>query len=350
LENIKGKKLLIIFLILIPFLLFFISLFIGRYPLDFFSVIKLLYGGIKAFLFKILDRDVEVHLEDTETIKHTVLWYVRMPRTILALLVGASLAVSGGALQGMFRNPLVDSGMLGVSSGAGFGAAVAIVIFNNTFITYIFAFIFGIVAVILSYLTGKIYKSAPTVTLVLGGVIISSIFSALLSFIKYIADPYEQLPTIVFWLMGSLAKANYKDILISMIPMLIGVIGIIAVRWRINILSLGDREAKTLGVNVKVCRVLIVICTSLATAGAVCVSGTIGWIGLIIPHIGRMIVGNDNRVLIPTCLSIGASFMVIVDGIGRALTGSEIPLGVLTALIGGPFYIYLLKKTKGGSW
>lgn len=337
-KNVKNKKLLALVLVLFPILLLFASLFIGRYPLDFPTVIKMLCKGINT------------PVEDLEAIKHTVIWYVRMPRAILALLVGASLAVSGGALQGMFRNPLVDSGMLGVSAGAGFGAAISIILFNNIFITYLFAFVFGILAVLLSYLTGKIYKSAPTVTLVLGGVIISSIFSAMLSFIKYIADPYEQLPTIVFWLMGSLAKANYSDILIAAIPMSIGVIGIVAVRWRINILSLGEREAKTLGVNTKMCRALVIICTSLATAGAVCVSGTIGWIGLIIPHIGRMIVGNDNRVLIPTCISIGACFLIIVDDIGRVITGSEIPLGVLTALIGGPFYIYLLKRTKGGSW
>ncbi len=333
-----NTKVLTIILIIAPFILLFVSLFIGRYPLTVNEVIKYLSLGH------------DVALKGTDAIKYTVIWQIRMPRAILALLVGGSLAISGGALQGMFRNPLVDSGMLGVSAGAGFGAAISIIIFNNTIFTYLFAFGFGMLAVVLSYLTGKIYKSAPTVTLVLGGVIISSIFSALLSFVKYVADPYEQLPTIVFWLMGSLSSANYKDILIALIPMSIGVIGILLIRWRINILSLGEREAKTLGVNTKLCRVLILACTSLATAGAVCVSGTIGWIGLVIPHIGRMIVGNDNRILLPTCISIGACFLIIVDNIGRAITGGEIPLGVLTAIVGGPFYIYLLKKTRGGSW
>lgn len=339
---ISGKKIdtktLTIILITLPILLVFISLFIGRYPLAFDEVINILSSGKNALL------------SGTDAIKHTVIWEIRLPRAILALMVGGSLAVSGGALQGMFRNPLVDSGMLGVSAGAGFGAALSVILFNNTIFTYIFAFIFGILAVVLSYLTSKIYKSAPTITLVLGGVIIGSIFSSLLSFLKFVADPYDQLPTIVFWLMGSLAKANYKDIIISLIPMSFGSIGILLIRWRINILSLGEREAKTLGVNTQICRALIVGCTSLATAGAVCVSGTIGWIGLVIPHIGRMIVGNDNRILLPTCISIGACFLLIVDNIGRTMTGAEIPLGILTALIGGPFYIYLLKKTKGGSW
>lgn len=339
---ISGKKIdikiLTIILIIAPILLVFISLFIGRYPLTFNEVINILASG------------KNVLLSGTDAIKHTVIWEIRIPRAILAIMVGGSLAVSGGALQGMFRNPLVDSGMLGVSAGAGFGAALSVILFNNTIFTYIFAFVFGILAVVLSYLTSKIYKSAPTITLVLGGVIIGSIFSSLLSFLKFVADPYDQLPTIVFWLMGSLAKANYKDVIISLIPMSIGVIGILLIRWRINILSLGEREAKTLGVNTHICRALIIGCTSLATAGAVCVSGTIGWIGLVIPHIGRMIVGNDNRVLLPTSVSIGACFLLIVDNIGRAMTGAEIPLGILTALIGGPFYIYLLRKTKGGSW
>ncbi|MCG8482414.1 MAG: iron ABC transporter permease, partial [Clostridia bacterium] len=331
-----NNKVLLVLCVVTPIFLVFISLFIGRYPLSISQVVTILTSGYNNIAAGITP------------IQHTVLWDMRMPRALMALLVGGALAVSGGALQGVFRNPLVDSGMLGVSAGAGFGACIAIILFHNIFFTYVFAFAFGIIAVVLSYATGKIYKTAPTVTLVLGGVVISSIFSALISFTKYVADPYEQLPAITFWLMGSLARANYADLAIAMIPIFIGIIGIMLIRWRINLLSLGDREAGTLGVNTTLCRGIIIASTALATAGAVCISGTIGWIGLVIPHIGRMIVGNDNRRLLPLCLAMGGSFLLIVDDLGRSITGSEIPLGVLTALIGGPFYIYLLKKTKGG--
>lgn len=331
-----NNKVLLVLCVIVPISLVYISLFIGRYPLSVSQVVTILTSGYNNIA------------EGITPIQHTVLWDMRMPRALMALLVGGALAVSGGALQGVFRNPLVDSGMLGVSAGAGFGACLAIILFHNILLTYVFAFVFGILAVILSYATGKIYKTAPTVTLVLGGVVISSIFSALISFTKYVADPYEQLPAITFWLMGSLARANYGDLAIAFIPIIIGITGIMLIRWRINLLSLGDREAGTLGVNTTLCRSIIIASTALATAGAVCISGTIGWIGLVIPHIGRMIVGNDNRRLLPLSLAMGGSFLLIVDDLGRSITGSEIPLGVLTALIGGPFYIYLLKKTKGG--
>ena len=280
----------------------------------------------------------------------TLIWDIRLPRAVLGAMVGGSLAVSGAAFQGFFRNPLVSSGILGVSAGAGFGAALAILLFHSTSMIYVFAFLFGGLAVLFSFLIGKVYNATPTITLVLGGVIVSSVFSALISLAKYVADPYEQLPAIVFWLMGSLASARYQDIAVAGIPMAVGVAGLLAIRWRINILSMGDREAHSLGINTTLTKAIVIVCATLATAGAVCVSGVIGWVGLVIPHIGRMLVGNDNRVLIPASLCLGAFFLVVVDGLGRALTGSEIPLGILTALVGGPFFVYLLKTTKGGGW
>jgi len=286
----------------------------------------------------------------TQEIYQNIIWEIRLPRALLGSLVGACLAVSGTAFQGLFRNPLVSSGILGVSSGAGFGAALAILLFNTVAAAYPLAFVFGMTAVICSYLIGRLYSTTPAIMLVLGGVIVSSVFAALLSFVKYVADPYDQLPTIVFWLMGSLASARYRDILIAGVPMVMGVVGLVAVRWQINVLSMGDREAHALGVNTKLSKGIVIFCATLATAGAVCVSGVIGWIGLVIPHIGRMLVGNDNRVLVPVSLSLGACFLVLVDNLGRMITGSEIPLGILTALMGGPFFVYLLKKTKGGGW
>jgi len=265
-------------------------------------------------------------------------------------MVGGALGISGAALQGLFKNPLVSPAILGVSSGAGFGASMAILIFGATAAVYPFALAFGILAVFLSYMIGRTYNTAPTIMLVLGGVIVSSIFTSLISFAKYIADPYEQLPSIVFWMMGSLANAGYRDILTAGPIIVIGSAGLYLVRWRINVLSMGDKEARTLGVNTGIAKGIIVISATLATAGAVCVSGTIGWVGLIMPHIGRMLVGNDNRILIPVSFSLGACFLIAVDNLSRILTGSEIPLGILTSLIGGPFFIYLLKKTKARGW
>jgi iron complex transport system permease protein len=213
---------------------------------------------------------------------------------------------------------------------------------------YACSFSFGILAVFLSYLVGRIYNTTPTIMLVLGGVIISSIFSALLSLVKYIANPYEDLPSIVFWLMGSLASASYRDIGISSIPILTGISGLSIMRWRINVMSMGDREAGSLGINIMLDRAVLIVCTTLATAGAVSVSGIIGWVGLVIPHIGRLLVGNDNRILIPASISLGACFLIGIDNLGRVLTGGEIPLSVLTAIVGGPYFIYLLKR-KGGN-
>lgn len=332
------KKVIFSLLLLGPFIFIFISLFIGRYPVDAISVAKVLWGKMTLSPISVSDTAINV------------VWDIRLPRAILGAMVGGCLAVSGAAFQGLFRNPLVNSGILGVSSGAGFGAALAIILFNTTGPIYIFAFIFGGLAVCMSYLIGRTYNTTPTVMLVLGGVIVSSVFSALISFLKYVADPTQELPAIVFWLMGSLASARYQDIAIAGIPMAIGIAGLLAIRWRINVLSMGDKEAHSLGINTSLNKGIVIACATLATAGAVCVSGIIGWVGLVIPHIGRMLVGNDNRVLIPASLSLGACFLILVDNIGRIITGSEIPLGILTALVGGPFFVYLLKKTKGGGW
>jgi iron complex transport system permease protein len=323
----------------VPIVVILISLFIGRYPLSVPDVFRALLRGIGL-----------THLETTP-VHMNVIWDIRLPRAILGAMVGASLAVSGASFQGMFRNPLVSSGILGVSSGAGFGASLAIVLFQGQPVyVYLFAFGFGLLAVFLAYLIGFTYKSTPTIMLVLGGVIVGAIFGSLISLIKYIADPYEQLPSIVFWLMGSLASARFSEILVSIIPMAMGVTGLLAMRWRLNVLSMGDQEAQSLGVNIFVTKGLAIFFATIATAGAVCVSGIIGWVGLVIPHIGRMIVGNNNIYLIPVSMAIGAAYLVLVDNLARTLTGSEIPLGILTSLIGAPFFVYLLKRTKGRDW
>jgi len=337
-DNTRKRRLIYLLLVVAPLAFIFVSLFLGRYPISIPDVIYILWCKISRTPCSL------------PGICQTLVWDIRLPRAILGALVGGCLSISGAAFQGIFRNPLVNSGILGVSSGAGFGAALAIILFNAIAPTYIFAFAFGILAVILSYLIARVYNATPTIMLVLGGVIVSSVFSALISLTKYVADPMDQLPAIVFWLMGSLASARYQDIAIAGIPMLIGIGGMLAIRWRINVMSMGDKEAQSLGINPVLNKGIVIACATLATAGAVCVSGIIGWVGLVMPHIGRMLVGNDNRVLIPTSLSLGACFLILVDNLGRMLTGSEIPLGILTALVGGPFFVYLLKRTKGGGW
>ncbi|MBT8341988.1 MAG: iron ABC transporter permease [Desulfatitalea sp.] len=324
---------LIVSIGLAPLMCLLLSLCMGRYPLTASDVLRSLVRPLSG--------------ADLPT---TIIWDIRMPRALLGGLVGGCLAVSGAAFQGLFRNPLVSSGILGVSAGAGFGAALAILLFGSLAAAYPLALFFGVLAVACSYLIGRLYHTTPAIMLVLGGVIVSSIFAALLSFIKYVADPYEQLPAIVFWLMGSLAAARFSDLRIAGIPMAAGVLGLLLMRWQINVLSMGDREAHALGLAINRSKAIVIVCATIATAGAVCVSGVIGWIGLVIPHIGRMLVGHDNRLLLPVSLSLGACFLILVDILCRMISSAEIPLGILTALVGGPFFVYLLKKTKGGGW
>jgi len=333
----KSKKVFLI-LMAIPFLLGFVALLIGRYGVS----------GPEAFhaLWAMMSGNpVEINSNAA-----LIITEIRFPRIITGIAVGASLAVSGAAFQGLFCNPLVNSGILGVSAGAGFGAALSILIFGQGNATFLLAFLFGCVAVGMSYLVGRAYGNTSTIMLVLGGTVVSSIFGALISFLKYTADPFNQLPAITFWLMGSLASASREHLLLTLIPMVAGITGLYALRWRLNILSMGDMEAQSLGINVPLTKGAVVVCATLATAGAVCVSGIVGWIGLIIPHIARMIFGSDNKIVIPASISLGAGFMILVDTLSRSMTGSEIPLGIITAILGGPFFIYLLKKTKGGGW
>lgn len=325
-----------IVLYLLPFLLIFISLFAGRYPITPAETLRALgsipgnHSGLQAEIY-------------------TLVVNVRLPRALAAGAIGAGLSVSGAAFQGVFRNPLVSSGLLGVSSGAGFGAALAIVTGAGLRGTYPLAFVFGIGAVFISYWIARVYKTTPTIMLILGGTITSSVFSSLISLMKYVADPETQLPGIVYWLMGSLASVGWEDFF-ALIPIAAGCVILILMAWKINVLSMGDKEARTLGLNVGRDKLLVICGASLATAGAVCMSGMIGWVGLVIPHIGRMITGNDNRRLMPVALAAGASFMILIDLVSRTLTAQEIPLGILTSLIGAPFFVYLLKKTKGGGW
>ncbi len=319
-------------LAVLPLLFILLSLFIGRYPMSISDVAGTLFNASAS-----------------SPEKYSIIWQLRLPRTLAAAFAGASLAVSGAAFQGVFRNPLVNSGILGVSNGAGFGAALSIVVFGIGFSTYVFSFLFAVVAVLLSYLSGRIYGTTPNIMLILGGVVVSAFFGALTSIMKFAADAYSQLPAITFWLMGSFANVNYTHF-IALIPMTAGITIIFLLRWKINVLSMGDKEAAALGVNVKAYKGIIIAAATLSTAAAVCISGVIGWIGLVIPHICRMLIGNDNDKLIPMSIAFGASFLVLIDIIARNISTAEIPIGLLTAIVGTPFFVYLLKKTKGGGW
>ena len=330
--NKENKEIIsIVLLVFLPIILFFASFLIGRYPITPIYVIKTILSPIFP------------NLAISQTIT-TIVFEIRLPRILAALLVGASLAMAGTAFQGIFKNPLVSSDLLGVSNGAGLGAALAILINGSGVVIQLFAFIFGIISVSITYLISKAYKAGGILILVLSGVAISAFFNSLISCIKFIADPDDKLPEIVYWLMGSIASVNMNEIIMIIIPVFIGFIILFSVRWHMNLLAMGDDEAQSLGLNPSRLRLIIIAACTLLTSAAVSISGIIGWIGLIIPHMARMIVGPDNRLLIPASLSLGASFLLFVDNISRVLISIEIPIGILTAIIGVPIFLYLLKR------
>jgi iron complex transport system permease protein len=332
-----SKKKLVV-LIILPLALLFVSLFLGRYPVSPMTVMQVVASRVMP-------------IEPTwSPAVETVLFQVRLPRVLLAMFVGAGLSISGASFQGMFQNPLVSPGILGVSAGAGFGAALAILLSGNDAVIQISAFGFAILAVALTYRISRVYKTTPVLMLVLSGVVVGALFLALIGLIKYVADPYEKLPAITFWLMGSLSDASVKHLTTVVPPIVAGSIGLLLVRWRMNILSMGDEEARSLGINTELLKRFIIICATVVTAAAVCVSGMIGWVGLVIPHVARMIVGPDHKVLLPASLSLGAGYLLVIDNIARTATSAEIPLGILTAIIGAPFFAYLLRKTRGRGW
>jgi iron complex transport system permease protein len=278
----------------------------------------------------------------------SVILDVRLPRLLAGLLIGAGLSMSGAAFQGLFRNPLVSPHILGVSAGAGFGAALAILFFGNIFMVQLLSFAFGLIAVWMTYALSRIYRSTPVLMLVLAGIIVGALFSAATSLLKYIADPINQMPSIVFWLLGSLNNASNKDIAVVGPIILAGTVCLFLIRWRINLLTMGEEDARSLGVDTRKIRGIIIISATIISAAAVCISGIIGWVGLVIPHIGRILVGADNKHLLPVATLIGAIYLVSVDTIARTAMETEIPIGILTAMVGAPVFAYLLRKNRPG--
>ena len=315
------------------------------------SILSLMSGQMSirpGTIVKILASHV-FHVQPSwpETLESVVM-DVRLPRLLAGLLIGAGLSISGASFQGLFRNPLVSPHILGVSAGAGFGAALGILFFGNIFMVQLLSFLFGLISVWMTYALSRTYRSTPVLMLVLAGIIVGALFSAATSLLKYLADPVNQMPSIVFWLLGSLNNVSNKDIAIVGPIILAGTIVLLLIRWRINLLTMGEEDARSLGVDTGKIRGIIIVSATFISAAAVCISGIIGWVGLVIPHIGRMLVGADNKHLLPVATLIGAIYLVSVDTIARASMETEIPIGILTAMVGAPVFAYLLRKNRPG--
>lgn len=319
-------------LIIILIFCFIISFLLGRYPIQPVELLKIFFSKVVSVQQTWSDR--------TEMI----LFNVRLPRIIIAILVGCCLSAAGVAYQGIFMNPMVSPDILGSSSGAAFGAALAILMGCTSFEISLSAFGFGILTVAIVCRVSKRAKNNPVLGLVLSGIMVGSLFSSATSFLKLIADPNQQLPAITYWLMGSFSGVKQTDILIAFVPMLIGLIALFLMKWKINILAIGEDEARSMGIETKHVRLVVIIGATLITAASISVSGMIGWVGLVIPHLSRMLIGCDYRKLLPTSMLMGAIFMLVVDNIARLATTSEIPIGILTSFIGAPFFLYLITK------
>lgn len=338
----KTGRFCVLILLILLITVFFLSFLLGRYPVSAAQAARLLAERILSGL-----SFGRLHLAPTWTVEEaSVVIQIRLPRILSAALIGAALAAAGASYQAMFRNPMVSPDLLGASTGAGFGAALAILLgFSYAAITAS-SFLFGLAAVGLTYLIGRLSRMRSNLAIVLAGVMVGSLFSAGTSFIKLVADTDEQLPAITYWLMGSLTAVRLGDLHFAMIPILLGLLPLFLLRWRLNLLTISEAEARSMGVNTGLLRLVVIACATLVTAASVSISGMIGWVGLVIPHICRLLVGQDTKILLPCSMLLGASFLMLVDDLARCAAASEIPLGILTAFAGAPLFLYLI--VKGG--
>ena len=314
-----------------------LALAVGPYPLSPGDAIAMLFRSVFGG-------------ETAESREGTVLFAIRLPRVIAALTVGGALAAAGAAYQGMFRNPLVSPDILGVSSGAGLGAVLGIFLSLPVLAIQGMAFLGGIAAVsLVTTIAAAVRNRDAVLILVLAGVVVGALAGAATSLLKVLADPYDQLPAITFWLLGSLAAMQAEDILAAAPLVIAAILPLALLRWRINVLAMGDEEAKALGVDAGRLRIAVVGCATLMTAAVVSISGVVGWVGLVIPHVARMIVGPNFATLLPASILLGAGYMVIVDTLARTIATVEVPLGILTAIIGAPVFIWLLARGRR-SW
>jgi len=309
-----------------------ISCVLGRYPITVGEVFGILFSKIS---------EIEQFWTSTQ---ESLLLTSRLPRIFMACLVGCCLSTAGATYQGVFQNPMAAPDILGASSGAAFGAALAILLQLGKTMIIVFAFAASMLTVLIVVFIGNRAKAKRVLGLILSGIMVSSLVSSGTSLIKLVADPEDQLPAITYWLMGSLNGTAMSDVGFVLIPMLIGIVPLFLLRWRINILTLGDDEAKTMGVNGKRLRTVVILCATLVTAASVSVSGMIGWVGLVVPHLARRLVGNNFKKLVPASMLLGAIFLLVVDDISRLLFATEIPIGILTSMVGAPFFIYLISR------
>lgn len=316
-------------------LLFVLSCCLGRYPVPLDQIVRILLSGL----------GLSVEKTWTNAMEAAVL-RIRLPRIALSCLVGCALSTAGAAYQGVFQNPMASPDLLGASSGAAFGAALAILLGAKMGMVTASAFVFSLLTVALVMLVSLRAPGRRVVSLILGGVMVSSLFSAGTSYIKLVADPSNQLPEITYWLMGSLSGASAQSIRFACVPMALGLLPLLLLRWRLNLLTLGDDEARALGVHAGRLRLAVVFCSTLITAASVSVSGLIGWIGLVVPHLARKLVGSDYRALLPCSMLMGAGFLLLVDDVSRNLLPTEIPIGILTAFVGAPFFLYLITQKE----
>lgn len=326
----SSKAAFILGLIIFPLIIALLGISIGRYYIPVADVWQVLFSG-KA---------------DTQQL-YAVVWSMRLPRIILALICGGGLAVAGAAFQSLFGNPLATPDTLGVAAGASFGAVIALLWGYGLITVQLFALVGGFVAIAITYLISWRREGGSLTMVILAGLVVSSLFSAWVSLVKYLADSESQLPTITYWLMGSLSSASFSSLKLGAPFIIIGIIVLLALRWRLNILPLSDDEARASGTDLRLLRILTALSATMITASSVSMCGQVGWVGLLIPHICRMAFGSNNLVLIPSSISLGAAFMVIMDTAARSMTASEIPISILTAIIGAPFFIGLLRRTGG---
>ncbi|MGE4559034.1 MAG: FecCD family ABC transporter permease [Desulfobulbus sp.] len=316
-----------------------ISLYLGKYRVPLADILA--FAGWKLFGHGSL-------APEQSGLMANILLDIRLPRIVAAILIGSALSVSGTAFQALFINPLVSPGLLGVLAGASFGAALGMVCSQNWFIVQCSTLAFGFAAVGVAVTIARIFRGTSIIMLVLGGIISGAFFTASLSIVKYAADPANQLPAIVYWLMGNLSAVDGRTIGLISLPMLAGVLVLIVNGGRLNVMSMGEEEARAMGINVSRVRMTVIILATLISALTVVIGGIIGWVGLIIPHICRMLVGPDNRLLLPAAALTGAIYLLVVDNVSRLVFTFEIPTGIVTSLIGIPFFVLVLNKAQKG--
>ena len=337
-----GRRCVLILLILLA-AVFFLSFLLGRYRVSALQTARLLADRALSGVSR-----GHLRLAPTWTPEEaSVVIQIRLPRILSAALIGAALSAAGASYQAMFRNPMVSPDLLGASTGACFGAALAILLGASYAVITAGSFLFGLAAVGLTYLVGRLSRMRSNLAMVLAGVMVGSLFSAGTSFIKLVADTNEQLPAITYWLMGSLSAAGFGALKLGAPAIAVSCGVLLLLRWKLNLLPLPGEEARTFGTNIPRLRAVCIVCCAAMTASCVAMCGQVGWVGLLVPHVCRLLFGNSHARLLPACISCGACFLMIVDTLARTISAAEIPVSILTAMLGAPIFITIVRR-KGG--